>query len=270
MDLQLVGRTALVTGSSSGIGEGVAAALGREGVVVAVHGRNVKRAEQVANRIIEGGGKAVVVIGDLSTDAGAAQIAQAALSQLGRVDILVNNAGRVNLRGDVPWLEVTEEELIQMHNDNVVSAFRMTRRLVPDMKRHGWGRVLMTASVGAFQPLPTIPDYCASKAALVNLTVGLAKAVAGTGVTVNSVSPGLILTPSLLGWMQDASRIHGWEGDQAAIEERCCKELFGLAVSRLGRVEEVGNLVAYLASPIADFITGSNFRIDGGLAKSIN
>jgi 3-oxoacyl-[acyl-carrier protein] reductase len=175
MNLQLAGKVALVTGSSSGIGAEIARTLAREGATVIVHGRSSAPAEQVAQSTATEVGNAVAVTGDLATDEGADRIASAALAATGAVDILINNAGTYANQG---WMESTAEGWAARYNANVLSVVRLVQRLMPQMKARGWGRIIQMARGEATQPFAFMPDYAATKAALVNLTVSLAKELA--------------------------------------------------------------------------------------------
>src|SRR5439155_7765374 len=194
MDLRLTGKRAMVTGSSAGIGEGIAKILAREGAAVVVQGRNETAGRRVQHEIEAAGGKAIVAIGDLSTDEGAKRVADKALTEFGAIDILVNNAGTFPVRG---WADATPQQWLELFNQNVLSMVRMIRLLVPQRRRLGWGRIIQIASVVGTQPLAGLPDYNVTKAAAINMTVSLAKELAQSGVTVNTVSPGPIMT---LGW----------------------------------------------------------------------
>lgn len=267
MDLDLVGKRALVTGSSRGIGEAVAKALAGEGVRVAVHGRSEKSAARVAEEIIRGGGTAFVSTGDLGTDEGAGQVADQALAALGAVDILVNNAGAFPFRG---WKDATPEDWSSLYNLNLVSMVRVIRRIMTQMKTLGWGRIIQISSGVATSPNALMPDYAATKAATVNLTVSLARELAGTGITVNTVSPGAIVTPGWMALAQALGASQGWGQDLAAIERRLLEGPLSNPAGRLGRAEDVAAVVAFLASPRADYINAANIRIDGGLTHAIN
>jgi len=171
MDMGLSGKRALITGSSAGLGRAIAEMLAAEGVSVVVHGRDVERAEAVAAGIRTGGGDAVVAIGDLATDAGADAAADAA----GDVDILVNNAGRYD---GLPWSKVSTQMWAQIYQVNVIAGVRMIERLVPAMRRRGWGRVIQIGGGLAIQPSAEQPHYNATLAARHNFTVSLARAPA--------------------------------------------------------------------------------------------
>ncbi|MFZ1041578.1 MAG: SDR family NAD(P)-dependent oxidoreductase [Anaerolineales bacterium] len=157
MDLKLVGKRALVTGSSSGLGAAIVKLLAAEGAAVVVHGRNKSRANTVAETIRAKGGEAKVALGDLATDAGADTAAHAALSG-GPIDILVNNAGILVGR---PWMEGTPELWQQVYNNNVISSVRMIQRLVPQMRERHWGRVIQIGGGLAQQPIAHGPQYSA-------------------------------------------------------------------------------------------------------------
>jgi 3-oxoacyl-[acyl-carrier protein] reductase len=267
MDLQLAGKVALVTGSSSGIGAEIARTLAREGATVIVHGRSSAPAEQVAQSIATEDGNAIVVTGDLATDEGADWVASAALAATGAVDILINNAGTYANQG---WMESTAEGWAARYNANVLSVVRLVQRLIPQMKARGWGRLIQMASGEATKPFAFMPDYAATKAALVNLTVSLAKELARTGITVNTVSPGIIVTGGVESFYRELAASRGWGTQWAEIEQGVLREVLDNPVGRLGRVEEVGYLVAFIASPLAGFINGANLRVDGGSTGTIN
>ncbi len=271
MDLQLQGKRALVTGSSSGIGAAIAKVLAREGARVVVHGRNRERAERVADEIGKAGGQGKVAIGDLTDDAQAMAVAQVADAAFGGIDILINNAGGAAGKQQQDWLGTTPEVWVATYQANVISAVRLIRHFIPQMKQRGWGRIIQLASASATQPLPfSLPDYQASKAAVVNFTVGLSKFLGGTGVTVNTITPGTILTPALERTFRDWARARNWGDDWAEVERRAVAEMFPNPSGRVGRVEDIANMAAFIASPLAGYVNGANIRVDGGRVPTIN
>jgi NAD(P)-dependent dehydrogenase (short-subunit alcohol dehydrogenase family) len=194
VDLTLVGRRALVTGSSSGIGTGIAELLADEGVSVVVHGRNEERANAVAARIRSRGGRAGVALGDLSTDDGAAGVAEAALAAFDGIDILVNNAGGTTESPDKSWFALPTQAWVATYESNVMAAVRLIHLLVPAMRERGWGRVINIGTAAGVTPTSGQPDYGPAKAAMLNMSLGLSKALSRTGVTSNTISPGMIRT----------------------------------------------------------------------------
>ncbi len=267
MDLQLAGRRALVTGSSSGIGEGIATMLAEEGCKVVVHGRNRERAEAVAQRIDAAG----VALGDLSTDEAAAGVHEQALAALGGpVEILVNNAGGSSTDSSTRApLDVTIDEWIANYQGNTVSSVRMVHHTVPAMIEAGWGRVIQISSAVALQPNSLGPDYSGAKASLNNFTVSLAGSLDGTGVTVNTVSPGIIMIDGLVRFARSQ-----YGDENMSIEEITRRmvedKIFDLPpAGRLGRAEDLALIVCTLASPRSGFVTGCNYRVDGGQVRAV-
>ena len=267
MDLDLAGKTALVTGSYRGTGEGVAKVLAREGARVLVHGFEEGQPDRVVDEIRAEGHDAEGIVGDLLTDAGAEAAADAAEAAASAVDILVNNYGTAEGRG---FEESETRDWLLSYEKNVLSGVRLTRLLLPEMRARGWGRILFVSTVGATRPGARMQHYYAAKAGLVNLSVSLAQELAGTGITVNTVSPGLIATREVKAMMMRRAQREGWDGDWDEIQRRGLKGFMDNPTGRIGTVEEVGDLVAFLVSDRAGYINGSNLRIDGGSAGVVN
>jgi 3-oxoacyl-[acyl-carrier protein] reductase len=270
LDLQLQGKRALVTGSSSGIGAGIARTLAAEGALVAVHGRDEVRANAIARMIRASGGHCMVALGDLATADGAVRVAESVHREFKGLDILVNNAGGKTTAGNPDWLEVTLADWAGTYQQNVGAAVQMIQHFAPGMRTQGWGRIIQIASASATQTEPGIGEYQAAKAALVNLSSSLARTLAHTGITVNTVSPGFVVTPASEAWLASVAQQERWGEDRATIERHFTRERIPLCVSRLGRPADIGNMVAFLASPLADYISGANFRVDGGQCRSVN
>jgi NAD(P)-dependent dehydrogenase (short-subunit alcohol dehydrogenase family) len=266
MDLQLKGKRALVTGSTSGIGESIAKLLAANGAVITVHGRSEERGKKVVKAITDKSGKAFLMLGDLRVDEQAARVVNGAVSAMGGVDILVNNAGAYH---GIPWLEVTPEKWADTYNNNVISMVRMVNALAPEMKKRKWGRIInISSSAGtmAYADGEAALDYSACKAAVTNYTAALARALAGSGVTVTAVSPGGTRTP---GFMRAVAKIEPDAPDADAKWNAFEKSVFSEAapktpVHRFGRPEDIANVVVLLASPLSDWVSGDNYRVDGG------
>jgi len=141
---------------------------------------------------------------------------------------------------------------------------RMIRHCVPRMRENGWGRIIQITSVVGHDPQAVIPDYGAAKAAMINLTVSLSKAIAGSGITSNSVSPGLITTPSVRRWLQGLSASHGWGSDWSDIEKAAVEKFVPNRIGRMGIPNDIAHAVCYLAHPLASFVTGTDLLISGG------
>jgi NAD(P)-dependent dehydrogenase (short-subunit alcohol dehydrogenase family) len=271
MDLQLDGKTALVTGSSKGIGEAIARKLAQEKAIVIVHGRDGARAQQVADAIIAQGGRAHVVVGDLTHDDEVQRLVDEAEDLAGPIDILVNNAGGSGGSRE-SWMDTQPASWASAYDRNVLAALRVTTRLLPGMQQAKWGRVINISSVAATMSPPSAPDYSASKAAMNAMTASMAKAVAADGVTVNAVSPGTIHSAALDARFRDVAAERGVANRDApwAEIERAVLPMFAqVPVGRVGRLDEIADAIAFLASPIAGYITGINLRIDGGLSPSL-
>ncbi len=267
MDLQLTGKTALVTGSSAGIGEAIAKRLAKEGVKVVVHGRNRERTDGVVRAITEAGGIAKSAIGDVSTDAGATSVLEQAREAFDHIDIVVNNAGVFN---GTDWESITPEAFNDIYNTNVTSVLRLVQGTVEPMKQRGWGRFVQIASVVGVSPFPNVPDYNATKAAMINLSVSLTKSLAGTGVTSNTISPGPIRTPALESFFGAFAEEQGWGSTWEEIEPKAVEHLVPNPTGRVGTPEEIADAVAFLVSPLAGYINGTNLRVDGGFVPSVN
>lgn len=259
MDVKLKGKTALVTGSSTGIGKAIAKALAREGVYVLIHGRNEHELQQTLEEIAQEGGKASSIKGDLSNDEEARNVSQKGLEVSGGVDILINNAGSFLMTN---WDEISTSEWLQMYNSNVVSMVRMIQWLMPPMKKKKWGRIIQISSTFGIHPPKGMADYSATKAAIHTITESLSKELAGSGITVNTISPGAVLTERIVAQLQTLGKEKGWDWNQ--VEEFAAKEIVPTPMGRWAKPHEIADFVTFLTSPLADFITGANLSIDGG------
>ncbi|MEU9227527.1 SDR family oxidoreductase [Streptomyces massasporeus] len=262
MQIDLKGRTALVTGSTQGIGAAIAAGLAGSGARVGVNGRSSGRVREAVDRMRGEvpGADLVPVAADVTTDEGARQ----AVDALGQVDILVNNLGVFE---SADPLEISDEEWRRYFDVNVLSAVRLTRLVLPGMTERGWGRVQYIASDSAVVIPAEMIHYGMSKTALLAVSRGFAKQAAGTGVTVNSVIAG----PTHTGGVEDfvyqlVDRDLPWDEAQRAFMRQHRPQSL---LQRLIEPEEIAHMVVYLASDQASATTGGALRVDGGYVDSI-
>nr|WP_314457709.1 SDR family oxidoreductase [uncultured Microbacterium sp.] len=257
MSIDLAGKTAVVTGSTQGIGLAIARSLHAAGADVVVNGRTVQRVEQAVSNLGEG---VRGVAADVTTAEGAEQLVR----EVGRVDVLVNNLG---IFGSTPALDIDDDEWHRFLDTNVVSAARLIRLTLPGMMERGWGRVLNIASDSAVVIPEEMIHYGASKSALLAVSRGFAKAAAGTGVTVNSVIAGPTHTEGVEDFVYElVDRELPWEEAQREFMKTARPQSL---IRRLIEPEEIANMVTYLASPLASATTGGALRVDGGYVDSI-
>ncbi|WP_461070612.1 SDR family NAD(P)-dependent oxidoreductase [Streptomyces pseudoechinosporeus] len=247
MSTLLNGKIALVTGSTSGIGRAIADVLADRGVHVIVSGRSTERGAQAVAEIRKAGGKADFVQADLSSADSTRALAQQARSVTGRIDILVNNAG---VFPEGATADTTEEVFDAVYNTNVKAPLFLVAELVPGMVERGGGAVVNISSFVADRAAWDRVAYSSSKAALNNLTKAWAKQYGPSGVRVNSVAPGPVLSEEI----QAA----------AAGDPRTAAAVEHLPARRFGLPREIAEAVAYLASDDAAFVHGAFLNVDGG------
>jgi 3-oxoacyl-[acyl-carrier protein] reductase len=265
VDLGLTGKVALVTGAHRGTGVGVARALAAEGATVLVQGHEPGQAEPTVEGIVASGRRALAVAADIRTEAGAAALVAAAGAVAGRVDIVVNNYG---VPEGSDWDASDTASWHASYEHNVVSAVRMTQAFLPGMRSAGWGRVVFVATVGATRPGDRIPEYYAAKGALPSITVSLAKHLAGTGITVNCVSPGVIATAEVVEGATRRLERAGVAVDAAAVEQEILRRM-GNPTGRVPTPDDVGRFVAFVVSEPAWHLNGAHLRFDGGTAEVV-
>ena len=261
MDLQLKGKIALVSGSTAGIGQAIAASLAREGARVIVNGRTADAVDAaVAAMKSAAGGDVMGFAGDLSS----ASVAEKLVRQHPQVDILVNNLGIFEVK---PFEEISDDEWKRFFDVNVLSGARLARLYLPFMRKRNWGRIIFISSESGMQIPAEMIHYGMTKAAQIAVARGLAEATAGTGITVNSVLPGPTRSRGVGDFVAD------WAAKSGKSAQTVEDEFFKTArptslIKRFATPEEVAALVAFVASRLSAATNGSALRVDGGVVKS--
>ena len=263
MELGLKGKQVFITGGSSGIGLSVARAFAREGAEVAVGARNKERVETVAAKISEDFGvKAIGITVDVSSAGAIAAARERIEKEFGGIDVLINNAGTGT---EETVMDSSDERWYAVWDLHVMSAVRTARAFVPYMRKRGGGVILNTASICASQPLWYEPIYNTTKAALLMLGKCMANEFVKDNIRVNTVSPGLVLTPD---WRKTAGLLAAKEGITAeqyldGVAEQYAKN------KRFADPEEVAEYYVFLASDCGKYSVGSNYYIDGGWLQGV-
>ena len=257
MNLQLNGKTALVTGSTAGIGLAIATALAQEGASVIVNGRTQERVDGAMKK----SGAAHGIAADLATESGAS----AATTRFPELDILVNNLGIFEPKS---FEEISDDDWRRFFEVNVLSGVRLSRHYLPPMKRKNWGRIVFISSESALQIPVEMIHYGMTKTAQLAISRGLAETTAGTAVTVNAVLPGPTASE---GVTEFVDKLAGTKNvDRASIERQFFSEARPTSlIQRFATPEEVASLVAFVCSPLASAINGAALRVDGGVVRSI-
>jgi NAD(P)-dependent dehydrogenase (short-subunit alcohol dehydrogenase family) len=261
MDLKLNGRLALITGSTAGIGLAIATSLAREGARVIINGRTQAGVSKAVNATqAETGGDVTGFAGDLSAAAAAEELIRTHPD----IEILVNNLGIFEPK---PFEEIPDADWVRFFEVNVLSGVRLARLCLPAMKRANWGRIIFISSESALQIPVEMIHYGVTKTAQIAVARGLAEAVAGTGITVNSVLAGPTKSRGVVDFVGALT-----QGSNKTFEE-FESEFFEKVrptslIKRFAAPEEVASLVTYIASPLASATTGAALRVDGGVVKS--
>ncbi len=257
MDLDLTGKTAVVTGASQGIGAAAVRQLVDHGATVAFCARGADAVEELS-AAVDG---ATGFTADMADPASTATFLAAVDETLGRVDILVNNVGASPSRN---FLYMTDDDWADLHQLNVMSAVRCSRHVIPGMREAGWGRIVMVSSPAAFYPNPATVDYAATKAAMVATAKALATKYGRDGVLVNTVHPGLIHTPM---WERAATELA--EATGSTMDDVLARNGKTVPVGRYGTADEVANMITFLCTEAASYCNGSVFTVDGGSASHV-
>jgi NAD(P)-dependent dehydrogenase (short-subunit alcohol dehydrogenase family) len=253
------GKRALVTGSTAGIGAAIAAELAREGASVIVNGRTAGGlAKAVVAVKAESGGDVVGFPGDLGT----AAAAEALVRSHPEVDILVNNLGVFEPK---PFEDIPDADWMRFFEVNVLSGVRLARAYLPAMKRANWGRIIFVSSESGLQIPVEMIHYGVTKSAQIAVARGLAEAVAGSGITGNSVLPGPTKSRGVVDFVAAVSGGASFDKYQTEFFQKVRPTSL---LKRFEEPEEIASFVAYLASPLASAITGAALRVDGGVVKS--
>ncbi|BBO36279.1 SDR family NAD(P)-dependent oxidoreductase [Lacipirellula parvula] len=261
MNLNLASQTALVTASTGGIGQAIAAALAAEGARVIVNGRSEASVAQAIEAIRREHPAANLV--PLAADNGTAAGCDATIAAVAEVDILVNNLGVYEAVG---FFDETDEAWQRLFEVNIMSGVRLSRHYLRQMLARGRGRIIFISSESGLTPAPEMAHYSATKTMQLSISRSLAELTKGTAVTVNTVLPGSTLTDSVKKFIADVfPDATPEEAEQRFIAENRPNSLIG----RFIRPEEIGAAVAFVASPLASAINGAAIRVDGGLVRHI-
>ena len=261
MDLNLKGRRAFVSGSTAGIGLAIATALANEGASVIVNGRSQAPVDDIVARIkSKSDGDVKGFVGDLSR----APVAEALAFQHPDVEILVNNLGIFEPK---PFEKISDSDWLRFFETNVLSGIRLARLFLPAMERANWGRIIFISSESAVQIPAEMIHYGVTKTAELAVSRGLAEAVAGTGITVNSILPGPTKSRGVSDFVDALAKTEGKSFGE--FEKEFFQKIRPTSlIKRFATPEEVASLVAYIASPLASATTGAALRVDGGVIKS--
>jgi len=263
MIIDLKGRTAVVTGSTAGIGRATAEGLARAGASVVVNGRGRERTDEAVRQLRHAFPEAEIsgVAADLATAEGA----QALIAQAPDADILVNNVGTAFLRD---FVDIADEDWLSLFQLNVMSGVRASRHYLPRMVERGWGRIVFVSSESGVNIPKEMIDYGMTKTAQLAISRGLAESVAGSGVTVNAVLPGPTRSEILGNWMAAQAKDGGItqeEAEQAFLKNNRPTTL----IKRFATTDEVANMIVYLCSEQASATTGAALRVDGGVVRFV-
>jgi NAD(P)-dependent dehydrogenase (short-subunit alcohol dehydrogenase family) len=262
MHIDLSGKTALVTGSTAGIGLATAKGLASAGASVIVNGRTGKGIDSAIEAIAAAAPGAKVA--GFAADLGNATGCNALIAEHPRCDILVNNLG---IYAETDFFEISDEEWTRFFEVNVMSGVRLARAYLPGMIKQGWGRVVFVASESALNVPAEMIHYGFSKTAQLSIARGLAKRAAGTGVTVNSVLPGPTLTEGVAEMLKQTLAAEQSLEDAGAVFVKAKRP--SSIIQRESSVEEVANMIIYVCSQQASATTGAALRVDGGVIDSI-
>lgn len=263
MRIDLSGKTAVVSGSTAGIGFAIAVGLAEAGARVVVNGRTDVRVKNAVDQIHKAVPTATVsgIASDMATVEGAASLA----TGVGHADIVVNNVG---LSPQKPFADLTDNDWTSLFQINVMSGVRLTQRLLPGMVREGWGRVVFLSSESALNVPPDMIPYGMTKLALLGISRGIAESVPASGVTVNAVLGGPTTSEALTKLLEPQAKQTGQS--MKDLEAEWLKK--NRPTSLLGRFstpKEIANMVVYLCSPQASATTGAALRVDGGVVRSV-
>jgi len=263
MKIDLTGKTALVTGSTSGIGHAIARGLASAGATVAVNGRTQAKVDAAVAAITKlvPGAKVLGVAADVSTAAGC----NALVAALPEVDILINNAGIFEPKG---FFDIPDQDWIRFFEVNVMSGVRLSRAYMPGMLKRNWGRIVFISSESALNIPAEMIHYGVTKTSQLALSRGLAEMTRGTAVTVNSVLPGPTMSEGVETFVKDLAKQHGQSVEEAA--SQFVKQFRPTSLlQRFASVEEIANMVVYVSSKESSATNGAALRAEGGIIQTI-